>query len=296
MILQISHFNYNVKYLPGKDNLRVEADCLSQNPVLESHEATSELKVVNFNNVNDILEDQKIAFQNFSSELNVINKDNILFTKCKDKNKIIISDEFAKELIKKTHLKFGHIGSKQIELTILPFFYNVNLVRLISEFCKICPVCIKNKSCVPSKYGHLSHLGPAKESFEIMSLDTIGGFSGNNSKKRHIHLLVNHFSRYAYAVTSSTQKAPDFIKLINLALNIKNKISNLLADQYAGINSNSFKRFLQQKNICLLFTAVDCAFSNGLNERLNQTLVNRPRCKINESENNKKRPWPILLN
>jgi len=52
---------------------------------------------------------------------------------------------------------------------------------------------------------------------------------------------------------------------------------------------------LADNNVKLYFTAVDCPFSNGLNERLNQTLTNRLRCKINENESNKKRPWPKLF-
>lgn len=32
---------------------------------------------------------------------------------------------------------------------------------------------------------------------------------------------------------------------------------------------------------------MNAPFSNGLNERLNQTLVNKIRCKINENEKNK---------
>lgn len=51
-------------------------------------------------------------------------------------------------------------------------------------------------------------------------------------------------------------------------------------------NSKEFKSFLSEKSIPLIFTAVNAPFSNGLNERLNQTLVNKIRCKINE-ENNK---------
>lgn len=40
--------------------------------------------------------------------------------------------------------------------------------------------------------------------------------------------------------------------------------------------------------IQLIFTSIDCPQSNGLNERLNQTLVNRIRCKINSGD---KRAW-----
>ena len=35
----------------------------------------------------------------------------------------------------------------------------------------------------------------------------------------------------------------------------------------------------------MIFTAVNAPFSNGLNERLNQTLVNKTRCVLNEKKN-----------
>jgi len=37
----------------------------------------------------------------------------------------------------------------------------------------------------------------------------------------------------------------------------------------------------------MIFTAVNAPFSNGLNERLNQTLINKIRCAINEEKKNK---------
>lgn len=295
LILSISHFDFKVTYQPGKINL--EADCLSRNPVLSPQDASSELKVVNFLQIEELLVDQKsIALDRINKKINVINgKNNLLFTNHKDTNKIIISDEFSRELIKKAHYRFGHIGVKQLELTLLPYFYNVNLKKFILNFVKKCSVCIKNKSRLSPTFGLMSHLGPATRPFEYVSVDTVGGFSGNNSTKRYIHLLVDHFSRFAYAITSKHQKAPDFIKLVNLVFKDGHNVTNLLADQYAGLNSGLFKKFLKEKNVKLLFTAVDCPFSNGLNERLNQTLVNRLRCKANENNYNKKRPWPKLL-
>lgn len=66
----------------------------------------------------------------------------------------------------------------------------------------------------------------------------------------------------------------------------------VLTDQYAGINSKEFKTYLQEKSITLIFTAVNSPFSNGLNERLNQTLVNKIRCKLNEKPNTT--PWTSI--
>ncbi|XP_078051980.1 uncharacterized protein LOC144478134 [Augochlora pura] len=137
----------------------------------------------------------------------------------------------------------------------------------------------------------MSQLGPATKAFEIMSIDTIGGFGGQRSTKRYLHLLVDHFTRYAFIVTSKTQSAPDFIKLVNKVLET-DKIGVILADQYPGINSREFKKFLVEKDVRLIFTAINAPFSNGLNERLNQTLVNKIRCRINEKE--EKRAWTTI--
>ncbi|KAA5788793.1 transposase family protein, partial [Pseudomonas aeruginosa] len=69
-------------------------------------------------------------------------------------------------------------------------------------------------------------------------------------------------------------------------------VNMVLSDQYPGINSKEFKEFLKNNNIKIVFTAVDAPFSNGLNERLNQTLTNKIRCKINESD--KKTSWTTI--
>ncbi|XP_050359727.1 uncharacterized protein LOC126779621 [Nymphalis io] len=70
------------------------------------------------------------------------------------------------------------------------------------------------------------------------------------------------------------------------------KIEILLTDQYPGLNSKEFKEFLRDNDVKLIFTAVDSPFSNGLNERLNQTLVNKMRCKINEKT--EKKAWTTI--
>lgn len=134
----------------------------------------------------------------------------------------------------------------------------------------------------------MSYLGPARKPFEVVSIDTIGGFGGSRSTKKHLHLLVDDFTRFAYIVTSKTQNSSDFIKLTEKVLKDHN-IEILLIDQYPGINSKDFKDFLEKKNIKMIFTAVNAPFSNGLNERLNQTLVNKIRCAINQE--NKKYAW-----
>lgn len=173
------------------------------------------------------------------------------------------------------------------------FYTAKNLSNNIKNVCKICETCIKNKSRGTHKFGQMSHLGPATDPYQIISIDTIGGFGGLRSTKKYLHLLVDHFTRHATILTSKTQNSNDFIKLINKVTS-HHKIGMILSDQYPGINSKEFKQFLKDENIPLVFTAVDAPFSNGLNERLNQTLVNKIRCKINERKG--KKAWATIAN
>ena len=138
----------------------------------------------------------------------------------------------------------------------------------------------------------MSKLGPARKPFEIMSFDTVGGFSNNNSLKKYIHILIDHFSRAVFMSTSKTQRSGDIITLID-STGETDSIKIILAERYPVMSSKEVQEYARKKNIKLIFTSTDCPSSNGLNERVNQTLVNRIRCKVNSDI--KKRNWTRYL-
>lgn len=285
----LSQYEFKIKYAPGRQNL--EADCLSRNPVLESNEnADEQLKVVNFLKLDDILTDQYKNEEIQRNKSKLIVRDKIYFKKTKKKEKIVISEEFSIKILKTIHKDLAHIGIGQMQKTMSPLFTTKNLAKNIRTVCRTCEICIKNKSRGHEKFGFMSHLGPATKPFEIMSIDTIGGFGSSRSTKKYLHLLVDHFTRYAFILTSKTQSANDFIKLVMSIVDVED-IGMILTDQYPGINSREFKTFLKDKQIDMVFTAVNAPFSNGLNERLNQTLVNKIRCRINEE---KRKSWTTI--
>lgn len=287
MSLYLSQYNCEIKYLPGKNNK--EADCLSRNPVLNIDENNEDnLRTVNTIDINDIKYDQTQNMQMIKLENNIVLEDGIYYKKSGKNKKIILSEDYSKAIIKKTHEKYCHIGISQTESKLKPFYIAPHLSENIKNICKSCEICIKNKTRLNRKYGLMSQLGPANRPFQIMSLDTIGGFGGQRSTKRYLHLLVDHFTRYAYILCSKNQHARDFIKLME-KIPKEEAIEILLSDQYPAFTSTEFKNYLKSRNIQLILTAVDAPFSNGLNERLNQTIVNKIRCKMNESK--KKTNW-----
>lgn len=162
--------------------------------------------------------------------------------------------------------------------------------KLIDEYYKGCETCIKNKTRSSRPIGRLSWLGPAESPFAITSLDTVGGFVGNGSKKKYMHLLVDHYTRKAFISTSANQTSKEIFKLIDRVTQNAN-IGTLMIDQYSALSSKELKTYIKWKGIQLIYTAVDNASSNGLSERLNQTLDNRIRCKMNGGD---RRAWTVI--
>lgn len=142
--------------------------------------------------------------------------------------------------------------------TVRLFYYTPRLDKLVKIEYAHCDICHKNKTRRGRPYDFLSRLGPAKNPFGIVSLDTISGFGGNRSTKKYLHLSIDHFSRYSFYSTFNHQSTEDFIKLVKKIQHTR-QIHTLLTDQYGGINSTQFKNYLENHNINLLFMAVDCA-------------------------------------
>lgn len=288
--LKLSQYNFDTKYLPGKHN--VEADTLSRNPIDFQSDNKTHIKIVNLLCKNEILKEQKIDYD-FSNLPKGCVIENELITKIKNSfHKVLVPKRLRVELVKKFHLTFGHIGVKQMLTLISKSYYWPEMTKLIKQFIDSCEVCMKNKTSRAKKLGLLSQLGPAKDTFDIISIDTVGGFNGYNSTKQYMHIAIDHFSRFTWTLASKTQSAKDFINLINQILSLE-KPKIILADRYPGIKSKEFIDFLKNKQIEIIFIAVGCSQSNGICERVNQTLVNRMRCKMNESD--KKVSWPKIL-
>ena len=174
------------------------------------------------------------------------------------------------------------MGIQKLLDLLSPYYTWSTINQEIRNYVKGCETCLKNKTPRGLALGKLSQLGPAKTPFEIVSIDTIGGLSGYNSKKQYLHLAIDHLTRFAWAYCSKTQSAIDFINLVKTIQKVETP-KLILADRYTGIRSKPFIRFLEDQNIDYLFTTTDCPQSNGMIERLNQTIINRLRCKLKKN-------------
>lgn len=85
------------------------------------------------------------------------------------------------------------------------------MYKIIKDIADSCEICRKNKTRKGRNFLLLGLLGPPKEPFEIMSLDTAGGFSDGKLSQKYLQFLMDHFTRYDHVSISSTQNVRDFI-------------------------------------------------------------------------------------
>ncbi|UYV66386.1 K02A2.6-like [Cordylochernes scorpioides] len=68
-------------------------------------------------------------------------------------------------------------------------------------------------------YGELSQPPESKEPFDLLSLDTIAGFAKYGNTKVYLHVVVDHFSRYAWAFPSKSTSTTTYQQVsVNEAL------------------------------------------------------------------------------
>lgn len=97
--------------------------------------------------------------------------------------------------------------------------------------------------------------------------------------------IRDHLTRKVYHITSRAQTEKDFINLIEVVLK-EGKPKLILCDQYSALKSNKLKNYLKELAIRLEYICTDSPQSNGMIERVEQTIVNGVRCSLYDRELN----------
>lgn len=286
---ELLQLDFQILYRPGSSNS--EADYLSRNPVLPSSSDSEAHIFPSFNFLS--LDDIRNLQSNVTRSSTMFENHGILYKKIRNKNRIILDKSLGKVIVEKIHKLFGHIGTKHVLTIISKQFYFPKMYNIVKHVCSSCTICIKNKTRRPRRSGKLGFFGPATSPYEIMSLDTIGGFGQNHSSNTYLHLLVDHFTRHAFILCSKGQSAREMVSLVD-SVHQCHPIGILMTDQYGGLSSDEFQSYCESAGIRHVFSAVDSAFSMGLNERLNQTLVNRIRCVKHDDITPVSKSWTTI--
>ncbi|UYV77636.1 hypothetical protein LAZ67_15001781, partial [Cordylochernes scorpioides] len=257
--LRLSSYEYEVRYIKGK--LQYEADLLSRNPFCGFLDAT-------------LIKTHQPPPSKESSL--TIDHNGLHTVSRKGVTKIIIPKPLIQQLLQTVHIQYNHPGISQMSRLISTQYYWQGMSKDIKQKVKTCPTCQLTKRPLGPTYGELSQPPEAKEPFDLLSLDTIAGFAKYGNTKIYLHVVVDHFSRYAWTFPSKSTSIITYQQVLKRVLQ-DGSPKRLLTDRAPAFTSPKFRSFLLNRNIHPLLTTSNNPQANGLCERLNATLTGKLR-------------------
>ncbi|UYV71927.1 hypothetical protein LAZ67_9001172 [Cordylochernes scorpioides] len=269
--LRLSTYNYEIHYLKGSQ--QYEADLLSRNPF------------VGFVSADIIKQHQPTAspFNIDTNGLHTITRKGVI--------KIIIPETLQHTLMNKVHQEYNHPGISQMTRIITAQYYWKGISKSIEKFVKSCHTCQIIKRPKGKPYGALGQIPPPQQPFDLISIDTIAGFSKYGHSKTYLHVIGDHLTRYAWTSPSKSTSTLTYIQTLKTVLQ-QGSPKRLLSDRVPAFTSEKFRKFLITHGIQPLLTTSNNPQANGLIERLNATITGELRLAYLE---NPKASWTQLV-
>ncbi|UYV77168.1 K02A2.6-like [Cordylochernes scorpioides] len=269
--LRLSTYNYEIHYLKGSQ--QHEADLLSRNPFVGFISA-------------DIIKQHQPTASTFSIDTNGLHT----ITR-KGVTKIIIPETLQHSLMNKVHQEYNHPGISQMTRIITTQYYWKGISKSIEKFVRSCHTCQIIKRPKGKPYGALGQIPPPQQPFDLISSDTIAGFSKYGHSKTYLHVRVDHLTRYAWTFPSKSTSTLTYIQTLKNVLQ-QGSPKRLLSDRAPAFTSEKFRKFLITHGIQPLLTTSNNPQANGLIERLNATITGKLRLAYLE---NPKASWTQLV-
>ncbi|UYV73901.1 hypothetical protein LAZ67_11001356, partial [Cordylochernes scorpioides] len=221
--LRLSTYNYEIHYLKGSQ--QYEADLLSRN------------RFVGFVSADIIKQHQPTAspFNIDTNGLHTITRKGVI--------KIIIPETLQHTLMNKVHQEYNHPGISQMTRIITAQYYWKGISKSIEKFVKSCHTCQIIKRPKGKPYGALGQIPPPQQPFDLISIDTIAGFSKYGHSKTYLHVIVDHLTRYAWTFPSKSTSTLTYIQTLKTVLQ-QGSPKRLLSDRAPAFTSEKFRKFL----------------------------------------------------
>jgi len=121
LALELSQFDFDIIYRPGKDNH--EADCLSRSPVNPPSSDTAAPESImpsfHFLSLDDIIHFQK----SLSRSNEDVVRHGVIFREFRGDSYIALDEQAGKDLIARIHAHYGHIGPKHMFSILRSYFF-----------------------------------------------------------------------------------------------------------------------------------------------------------------------------
>jgi ribonuclease HI len=208
-----------------------------------------------------------------------------------------LSRRWLLELAHDNQVYGGHLGIKKT-ISKLTRFWWPGMSRDIEQYVKSCEICqaFKERPGLPPG---LLHSIPISRVFEHVHLDIVGPtISSTVRGNRYIITATDAFSKYAFAKPCQSVKTHDLVKFVEEAIiSMHGKPELIITDRGTQFTSSEWDRSMKEMKLEHQLTSSYHPQSNGIDERLNGTLVRILKAYVNEFQEDwdEKLKWALYV-
>lgn len=190
------------------------------------------------------------------------------------------------KVLNSAHDDAGHFGLFKTWHFIRSRYFWPNYYQHVRKFvlsCQVCQFFTRNNS---AKVGPLLPIDPPDHNFRRIGIDFIGPLPLSHLNNQFVLVMVDHLSRYVEVKAVPKQTSVYAILAIQEMIIFRHGYpSEILCDQGKQFVSSSFRDFCSNSNIKLSLTSVYSPSTNGLCEKVNDSLKRILAKKVGSNHN-----------
>lgn len=184
----------------------------------------------------------------------------------------------------------GHLGIKKTHGKLFKFWWP-RMLRDIELYVKSCDICQRFKQPTGPAPGYLNNI-PVSKIFEHVHIDIVGPVKRTNRGNAYIMTATDAFSKWAFASTCQNIRTQEVIRFLeDSIIALHGKPHTIISDRGSQFTSKEWQDYMSKMNIRHNLTTPYHPQSNGVDERLNGTLVRILRAYVDEYQDD----WDIHL-
>lgn len=190
----------------------------------------------------------------------------------------------------------GHLGIKKT-FNKLKRFWWPGQHKEVEAYVKSCNICQMFKEPVGSPPGLLHNIKVSRV-FEHLHLDIVGHFKPTCRGNLYIITATDAFSKYAFARACQNIRTAELIRFLEeCIISIHGKPEVIVTDRGTQFTSNDWKIAMEKLKIKHNLTSSYHPQANGIDERLNGTLVRILRTYVSEEQGDwdEKLKWALYV-
>lgn len=216
-----------------------------------------------------------------------------------DQKRIYVPQSSRHWLLKLSHddmMYGGHLGIKKTHRKLVKFWWP-KMHQNIEAYIKSCDLCqrFKNPTGLPPGYLHSI---PVSKVFEHVHVDIVGPLKQTNRGNIHIITATDALSKWAFARPCQNIRTSEVIKFMeDCILSIHGRPQTIITDRGTQFTSGEWKEFVEKSKMKHNLTTPYHPQSNGIDERLNGTLVRILRNYVSyyQEDWDEKLKWAVFV-